>query len=118
MDVVRTPYLIEEVSQELDWSKSDVRTCITTFFQIIADELAEGNEVAVSPYVTFKFTSKAAVKKGTMVRNPFSGESQPSEGRPASVGIRARAGAGLKKGLPAGNSKIGKEIIASKKKAA
>jgi len=118
MDVVRTPYLIEEVAAELDWPKSDVRLAITTFFQIVADELAEGHEVAISPYLTFKFTSKAAVKKGTPVRNPFTGETQPSEGRPASVGVRARAGSGLKKGLPAGNSKIGKEIIASKKKAA
>jgi len=117
MENVRMPYLINEVASELDWSRSDVKRCVETFFQIVADELAEGNEVTLSPYVGFRYSYRAPIKKGTPVRNPATGESMPSNGRPASFGLRARPLSGLKKNLPAATSKNGKAIVAAKTKA-
>ena len=111
---VRLPFLISEVSEEMQISKSDVAEVIKTFFQIIADELAEGNTVKVSPYFKLSFRVSPAVKKGTPVRNPFTQETNPSPGRPARLGVRATALSGFKTSVPEATSKAGKEIIASK----
>jgi len=111
MDVVRMPYLVEEVAAELDMNKRHVKIVLDTFFTIIADELAEGNEVAVSPYVQFRYRISPAVKKGTMVWNPGTGERQPSAGRPAKISIRATALSGLKKNVPVAGTKAGKAIL-------
>jgi nucleoid DNA-binding protein len=110
------PYLIGEVANELDWSKSEVKLCINSFFNIVADELAEGNEVAINPYLKLAFGYRAPVKKGTLVRNPSTGGQIPSAGRPASFSLRARVLSGFKKNLPSPTSKNGKAIVAAKAK--
>lgn len=111
METVNIRYLIGEVADELEWSKRDVKQCIDMFFEIIADEINEGNEIALAPYVTFRYTYKRPIKKGTMVRNPFTGGMSPSKGRPAAVGLKARIGVGLRRHVPDSSTKTGKEII-------
>jgi len=108
---VRLPYLVREVSEELKVSQKDVKEVIETFFVIIAEELAEGNEVTVSPYVKFKYRISPAVKKGTPVWNPATGEKQPSPGRPAKLGVRATPLSGLKTSVPGVTTKVGKVIL-------
>lgn len=113
METVRLPYLANEVAIELGMSRVDVRDVLNTFLQIISDELAEGNEVHISPYFKFKHRISPAVKKGTMVRNPFTGTTQPSAGRPAKIGIKVLTLSGLKKAMPSATSKEGKAIISA-----
>ena len=108
------PFLIREVSEELQVSQKDIREVITTFFDIIAEELAEGNTVKIMPYLKFTYRITPAVKKGTMVRNPFSGEVRPSPGRPARIAVRATTLSGLKKSAPGVTTKAGKDILAIK----
>jgi nucleoid DNA-binding protein len=105
-------YLINEVAAELDWPKSEVKECITTFFDIAAEELTEGNEVA-TPYVKFKLRISPAIKKGTPTRNPSTGQTQPHVGRPAKLTLRAYPMKGLKGGLPAPGSAASKKLIAA-----
>jgi nucleoid DNA-binding protein len=112
---VRLPFLIGEVADEMQINKSDVQRIIKTFFEIIAEELKEGNTVKISPYLKLSFRVAAPVKKGTLVRNPFTQESAPSPGRPAKLSVRATALSGLKNSAPEPTSKVGKTVIASKK---
>jgi nucleoid DNA-binding protein len=105
-------YLIEEVAAELDWPKGEVKECINMFFQIAADELAEGNEVT-TPYVKFKLRVSPAIKKGTLTRNPSTGGTQPHPGRPAKLTVRAYPMRGLKRVLPDPASKESKKLIAT-----
>ena len=111
MAQVRTPYLIEEVAAELDWPKREVKECIDTFFQIVMDELAEGNEVMISTLVKFKFRVTPAIKKGTLVWNPLTQERKPSPGRPATLSVKALALAKIKKSAPPTSTKLGKAML-------
>ena len=111
---VRMPYLVREVSEELKVTQKDVKDVITLFFDIIAEELAEGNTVTVSPYVKFYFQAREPVKKGTMVMNPGLGEMVPSAGRPASISVKASTLSGLKTSTPGVTSKVGKTILNEK----
>jgi nucleoid DNA-binding protein len=111
---VRLPYLVREVSEELKVTQRDVKDVITLFFDIIAEELAEGNTVKVSPYLKFYFLVREPVKKGTMVMNPGLGEKVPSEGRPASISVKASTLSGLKNSVPGVTSKVGKELLGEK----
>jgi nucleoid DNA-binding protein len=108
---VRLPYLVREVSEELKVSQKDVKLVIDTFFMIIAEELAEGAEVTISPYVKFKYRVSPPLKKGTLVWNPATGEKQPSPGRPAKLAVRATPLSGLKVSTPGPTTKIGKSLI-------
>jgi nucleoid DNA-binding protein len=112
METVRLPYLVNEVAEELNVSKSEVRLVLDVFFEIIQEELAEGNTVHITPYVKFKHRISPAIKKGTMVRNPFNGTSSPSPGRPAKIGVTATVLSGLKKSAPSSTSPVGKSILA------
>jgi nucleoid DNA-binding protein len=111
---VRLPFLIGEVSEECQVSKSDVARIIKTFFEIVGEELREGNTVKITPYFKLTFRVSPAVKKGTPVRNPFTGETNPSPGRPAKLAVRATALSGFKTSAPPVTSKAGKEILAAK----
>lgn len=109
---VRLPFLISETAEELDLQKRDVKEVIEMFFSIVAEELAEGNTVYLGSYVKLSFRATPAVKKGTMVRNPFTGETSKSEGKPASLRVKATPLSGLKTSAPAAGSKEGKELLA------
>jgi nucleoid DNA-binding protein len=103
-------FVIGEVAAELDWPKGDVKDCLETFFQIVGDELAEGN-VVVTSHLRFYLGTVAAVKKGTPVRNPFTGETKPSPGKPAALTIKVKPRPKLKEALPDPASKEGKAIV-------
>jgi len=108
---VRLPFLIGEVSEEMQISQKDVKTVLETFFQIVGEELAEGNTVYVGSWFKLSFRAKAAVKKGTMVRNPFSGEETRSPGKPAELSVKATVLSGLKTSAPGVKTEAGKAIL-------
>jgi len=110
MEKIRMRELVSETSAETGISTRDIREIVNAFFETVADELGKGNEVTISPYVKFAHTYVSPVKKGTMVRNPLSGTTQPSAGRPAKIRIRARALKGLQSMAPGPTSKAGKPI--------
>jgi len=103
-------FIIGEVAAELDWPKGEVKDCLETFFQIVGDELAEGN-VVVTSHLRFYLNVTPAVKKGTPVRNPFTGETKPSPGKPASLTVKVKTRPKMKEGLPDPSSKEGKAIV-------
>jgi nucleoid DNA-binding protein len=108
---VRLPFLVSEVADEMDIQRKDIKEVIDLFFDIIAEELAEGNTVRVGSYLKFSFAVSPAVKKGTPVRNPFTGQSQPSNGRPAKFRVAVRPLSRIKTAVPDSNSKVGKELL-------
>jgi len=116
-EVVGLPFLVSEVADEMDIQRKDVKEVIDLFFDIIAEELAEGNTIKIGSYVKFGFAVSPAVKKGTMVRNPATGETQPSAGRPAKLRVTASPLGKIKAGAPGPASKIGKEILRQKQAA-
>ena len=116
-EVVGLPFLVSEVADEMDIQRKDVKEVIDLFFDIIAEELAEGNTIKIGSYVKFGFAVSPAVKKGTMVRNPATGETQPSAGRPAKLRVTASPLGKIKAGAPGPASKIGKEILRQKEAA-
>jgi len=116
-ETVTLPFLISEVAEEMDVQKKDVKDVIEMFFDIIAEELAEGNTVRVGSYVKFGFAVSPALKKGTMVRNPATGETMPSAGRPAKLRVSASALSKLKANAPAPTTKVGKELLRQKQAA-
>ena len=111
---VLMPFLISEVADEMDIQRKDVKDVIDLFFDIIAEELAEGNTVKVGSYVKFAFAVSPAVKKGTPVRNPSTGETMPSAGRPAKLRVTATPLSKIKSGAPGPTSKIGRELLRQK----
>jgi nucleoid DNA-binding protein len=106
-------YLLRETAAEMDDSQAYIKRVVTTFFQIVQDELAEGNSVVLSPYVKFDVKVSPAIKKGAMVKNPFTGETAPSPGKAASLRLSARALSGLKRALPDPSSKDAKAIVSA-----
>jgi|SRR6516164_3019395 nucleoid DNA-binding protein len=108
---VLLPFLISEVAEEMQIQKKDVKEVIEMFFDIIAEELAEGNTVKIGSYCKFGFAISPAVKKGTPVRNPATGETMPSAGRPARLRVNATPLSKLKRGAPGPSTKAGKELL-------
>jgi len=114
---VRLPFLVSEVADEMDIQRKDVKEVLDLFFDIIAEELAEGNTVRVGSYFKFGFAVSPAVKKGTPVRNPSTGETMPSAGRPAKLRVTATPLSRIKAAAPTATSKVGKELLRQKQAA-
>jgi nucleoid DNA-binding protein len=106
-----------DVAEDLDWPIADVKTVIDTFFEAIGSRLAEGEEVTLSGYISFKYGYRPGRKKGEMVRNPSDGTMFKLEAAtPAKITVRARPLAKLKAFLPSATSKEGKLIKTAKGK--
>jgi DNA-binding protein HU-beta len=84
-------------------------------FEAIGDELAKGNKVSITGYLTFGFRVTKPIRKGTMTRNPFTGEEAPHAGKPAGIRVKVMPGQKLKGRAPAAGTKVGKAIIAGGK---
>lgn len=106
--------IVATVAERLDWPKREVATVLDAALEAIGDELAQGNKVSLTGYITFGFAVRKAVRKGTPVRNPFSGETQPSAGRPTTLRVKAIVGRKLKERAPSAASKAGKAILSAR----
>lgn len=88
---------------------------IDAALEAIGDELARGNKVSLTGWLTFGFRVRKAIRKGTPTRNPFTGETNPHPGKPASLAIKVIPGKKLKDRAPSGTTKVGKSIISGSK---
>lgn len=120
MGLVTMPSLVRETATELGLPASRVKEVVETFFDTVAIELEDGNDVRIGTYIKLSHRYQFPVKKGTMTRNPATGENVPSPGRPAKIRIGARALKSLQDAAPNPTTKAGKPIAdkAKEKRAA
>lgn len=76
---------------------NDVLECIAYVAQ---EEIADGNRVRIPNVGTIDVRLRKAIRKGTEVRNPATGETFPHPGKPASTKIGFRALKALTDALP------------------
>ena len=67
--------LVRAIAQILEMTQKDVETVVSTTFTTIADEMASGNEVAISGFGKFIAVEKPARE----CRNPQTGQTFMSE---------------------------------------
>lgn len=105
--VLNQSELINHYAETLDWDRSEVRQFLAAQKELIGKSLEKAGEFVlpgVLKIVTKKIPAKKmpAIKKGTPVRNPSTGEMMPSKGRaaftkPASIRVKVRPLAFCKK---------------------
>lgn len=110
MGLVSLPALVRDTAEELGVPRTRVKEVIETFFDSVAIELEQGNDVRIGSWVKLTHRYQFPVKKGTMVRNVATGEQQPSDGRPAKIRIGARALKELQDAAPSPTTRAGKPI--------
>jgi nucleoid DNA-binding protein len=103
--------LVSRVSEETGLAKRDVAVIVDEFLEEIGEAINQGNRVSLAGWLSFGFGKSAAIKKGTQVRNPFTGETGPHPGKRAALRIRVRPGKKLKAFVPSATSKVGKELM-------
>ena len=81
--------LIETIAQRTDQSSGSVDDVVRTMFEVICEQVAKGDKVAITGYLTVEQTDRKA-RKG---RNPQTGASIDI---PASKAAKVTAGAKLK----------------------
>jgi len=81
--------LITEVAKETDSTKKDAKVIVDTVFEVIQNELTEGNDVSILGFGNFKVKERSA-RKG---RNPQTNEELTI---PAQKAIKFTAGKNLK----------------------
>ena len=91
--------LIAHLVNATECSALDVRKVIEALSDTIAASITKGavGEFALSGVFKVYLRDRKAIKKGTMIRNPGTGEMMPSKGRPASKVVKIRALSGIKK---------------------
>jgi nucleoid DNA-binding protein len=80
--------IAEKVSEKCGLGRATVNNVIDTVFDVIGDEVAAGNPVNLTGQLKIGFSATKPIKKGTMVRNPFNGETNPHPGKPAGLRVR------------------------------
>ena len=111
-DRVNKTEIAQMVAEDLGMSRADVGRVIDRFFEQVRAELNAGNEVAIAGNIKFGFRVRKAVKKGTLVFNPMTQEKQPSDGKPATIVVKATPLKSLKTAAPGAGTKVGKQIVA------
>lgn len=110
--------IAQAVSGKIGVPPRQAENVINAALEAIGDELAKGNRISLTGWLTIGFGVRSAIKKGTMVRNPSTGEEQPHAGKPASLRIKVTAGKKLKDRVPGPTTKLGKALVAGKGKLA
>lgn len=105
--------IAETVAESTGLGKNAVLHVIDDLFLAIGDEIAKGNKVSFTGFLTFNFGKRSAVRKGTPVRNPQTGEMTPSAGKPAMLRLAVRPGKKLKDRVPGPTTKVGKGLLGS-----
>jgi len=119
MGLINMTSLVRDTADELEMPQSEVRDVINTFFDTVALELEDGNDVRIGTFIKLTQRYQFPVKKGTPGRNPATGEAMLSPGRPAKIRIGARALKSFQESAPSPTSKAGKPIadLAKRKRA-
>jgi nucleoid DNA-binding protein len=109
--------LIQEVIADLDregaeYSRAEIIEVLDSTFKIIGENIAKGKKVQITGVLNFSFGKRRAIKKGTAIRNPLTGETKPHPGRPASLKLTVRPGPRLRECVPAPGTKVAKGLLA------
>jgi nucleoid DNA-binding protein len=105
--------LVEGVVQRTGLPIKTVKDVLAALMEETQDWISSGYRVDLLRIVTLDFKYVKPVRKGTLVFNPGTGEHQPSQGKSARLGLKARPGVKAKEAAPAASSKEGKELIAA-----
>ncbi len=93
--VVGKPQVVEYIveNSETDVTAKQVKAVLEALTDAVYDFVSEGQRVRLPGLITFQYRVKKskAIKKGTMVRNPSTGEEFPHAGRKASQSVVATA---------------------------
>jgi nucleoid DNA-binding protein len=103
---------IDELLKRCDgMSKADVKLVVKAFKEEVVDCLTNGYKVSLSGLVRFEPKYVGEKKKGEMVRNPATGETQPRAASvPASFRAKAYASSAIAKQFPTTRSSVGKAL--------
>ena len=108
--------LIDEVvsrleSAKVELSKAQVKTVVKALKEEVADCLQNGYKVNLSGLVIFTPKVRAGKKKGTVVRNPQTGETSTiKKDMPDEFKVGARVSKGVVDGFPSLKSNAGQEL--------
>ena len=87
--------LVALIADELDGAltKKDVAAVLDVLNDVACASVTKGGvgEFQIPGLVKFTLKKRPAIKAGTLVRSPATGEMIPSAGRPASMAVKARA---------------------------
>jgi|SRR4029079_3091955 len=94
--------LIDRVmeAQEHGASRKQVKDILDSLAYVAQDEISKGRRVRIPALGTIEVRFRRGIKKGTMVRNPSTGESQKHPGKPPSTKIGFRPVKPLNEALP------------------
>ena len=86
--------------QEHGASRKQVKDILESLAFVVQNEISKGNRVRIPNVGTVEIRFRSGIKKGTMVRNPSTGEKVKHPGKPASTKIGFRALKDLNDSLP------------------
>lgn len=107
--------IADRISDKTGTPRNLNKNVVKALCEVAEEELNAGRAFQIPGLVKFSFGVRKAIRKGTPTRNPWTGEEGKSEGRPASVRIKARVLAKAQKAAPSAASKVGKAIIGASK---
>jgi integration host factor subunit alpha len=96
---LRKKELADLLYEELEFSKKECAPIVESFFEVIKDELAKGNDVMISGFGKWSVNKKNA----RVVRNPKTGEKITLDARKV---VTFRGGEKLRSALNHGSYKI------------
>jgi nucleoid DNA-binding protein len=101
---VNKSQLIQAVSEDADVSKSEAKRFIEAFERVVVSTVQAGEAITLTGFCKFARKDIAARprRKG---RNPFTGEEQWFQARPASKGVRITALKAFKETVARGKAK-------------
>src|SRR4051794_40076844 len=88
--------IVAAVEEKTGIKRNMATNVIDAALEAIGDELAKGNKVSLTGWMTFGFRISKAIRKGTPTRNPFTQETNPHPGKPASLKVKVIVGKKLK----------------------
>jgi nucleoid DNA-binding protein len=80
-----------ELAEAASITKAQVKAVFETLLAMIVKQLTKKGvaKMTLPGLVRLKTTMTKEIKKGTMVRNPFTGEEKASEGKPAQLKVKS-----------------------------
>jgi nucleoid DNA-binding protein len=103
-NTVNKSQLIQAVSEEADVSKSQAKSFVEAFERVVVSTVQAGEAITLTGFCKFARKDIAA-RPRRRGRNPFTGEEQWFEARPASKGVRITALKSFKDTVARGKAK-------------
>ena len=85
---------------EVEISRKQVKDVLDSLAYVVQEAISEGNRARIPGIGTLEVRMRRGIKKGTMVRNPATGENVKHAGKPASTKVGFRPIKPLVEALP------------------